>query len=61
MKVSIPKMKSEYRVIGFVAVDSLIMVLLLAGAALGDAIDDGLPANSRKRSRPAPGRRLKAV
>jgi len=46
MKVSIPKMKSEYRVIGFAAVYSLIMVLFAAGAALGDAIDDGLPANS---------------
>jgi len=46
MKVSIPKMKSEYRIIGFVAVYSSIMVLLAAGAALGDAIDDGLPANS---------------
>ncbi|MEJ2165161.1 MAG: hypothetical protein P8X90_06505 [Desulfobacterales bacterium] len=46
MRVSIPKMKSEYRIIGFVAVYSLIMVLLAAGTALGDAIDDGLPSNS---------------
>jgi hypothetical protein len=46
MKLSISKIRNKYGAIGFAAVGSVILVLLFAGAALGDAVDDGLPANS---------------
>jgi len=46
MKLSIPKMKSKNRAAGFSAAVALILVLLWAGAAMGDAIDDGLPADT---------------
>ncbi len=46
MKLSISKIRNKYGAVGFAAVGSVILVLLFAGAALGDAVDDGLPANS---------------
>lgn len=46
MKVLIPKSKPENRTFGFIAVASALLVVLFATVALGDAIDDGLPANT---------------
>jgi hypothetical protein len=46
MKDLIPKLKIRYRTVGLVALGSVILVLLFTGAALADAIDDGLPANT---------------
>ena len=46
MKRSIPKSKHQNRAFGFIAVASALLVALFATAALGDAIDDSLPANS---------------
>jgi hypothetical protein len=46
MNALIPKLKPENRALWLVAVAAVILVLLLATAALGDAIDDSLPADA---------------
>jgi hypothetical protein len=46
MNALIPKLKPENRALSLVAVAAVILVLLLATAALGDAIDDSLPADA---------------
>jgi hypothetical protein len=46
MKLSTLKLKPEKPFVGFAAVIVVILVLPGVGTALGDAIDDGLPANS---------------
>jgi hypothetical protein len=46
MKVLIPKLKIRSLPSGFGAIASVVLVLLFAGAALGDALDDGLPPNT---------------
>ncbi len=44
--IIILKIKPENHLCGFVAVASALFMVLFATAALGDAIDDSLPANS---------------
>jgi hypothetical protein len=46
MKALISKLDTKKQVFGFVAVATVILVLLFATAALGDAVGDGLPADA---------------